>query len=226
MIVLRAQIVRVLLGSGEFGWNDTRLTAAMLALFVVALVAQSLLLLLVRTFYAGGNTKTPLLIALFGALVSISSALVMVMLYKSVPFIRETIEGLFRLSGVIGTEVLLLAIAFIIGTMVEMVLLIIFTKRQFGLIWSSLNRQVFEATTAALAAGITAYATLNFIVDGIDQEVFIGILLQGMVAGAVGVGSALLVYYVMKSKELHEIYSSFRIRILKKDLIAPQTETP
>lgn len=226
VIVLRAQIVRVLLGSGEFSWNDTRLTAAMLALFVVSLVGQSLLLLLVRTFYAGGNTRTPLLIALFGAVVSITSALLMVVLFKAVPFIRETLEGLFRLTDVIGTEVLLLAIAFIIGIMVEMLLLIIFTKRQFGLVWSSLNRQVFEATTAALAAGVTAYATLNFIVDGIDQEVFVGILLQGMVAGVFGILASLVVYYSLKSKELHEIYSSFRIRILKKDLIAPQVETP
>ena len=30
-IVLRAQIVRVLLGSGAFSWNDTRLAAAALA---------------------------------------------------------------------------------------------------------------------------------------------------------------------------------------------------
>lgn len=226
VIVLRAQIVRVLLGSGEFSWNDTRLTAAMLALFVIALVAQSLLLLLVRTFYAGGNTRTPLLIALFGAVVSITSALLMMMLFKAVPFIRETLEGLFRLTDVIGTEVLLLALAFIIGTMVEMLLLLIFTKRQFGLVWSSLNRQVFEATTAAIAAGVVAYATLSFIVDGINQEVFVGIMLQGIVAGIFGVLAALLVYYGLKSKELHEIYSSFRIKILKKDVIAPQVETP
>ena len=226
VLVLRAQIVRVLLGSGEFSWNDTRLTAAMLALFVVSLVAQSLLLLLVRTFYAGGNTRTPLLIALFGAVISITSALIMVSLFKAVPLIRETLEGIFRLNGVIGTEVLLLAIAFIIGTMVEMVLLLIFTKRQFGLIWSSLNRQVFEATFAALAAGLTAYVTLSFIVDGIKQDFFIGILLQGAVAGILGVAAALLVYHTFKSKELHEIYSSFRIKILKKDLIAPQVETP
>jgi putative peptidoglycan lipid II flippase len=226
VIVLRAQIVRVLLGSGEFSWNDTRLTAAMLALFVISLVGQSLLLLLVRTFYAGGNTRTPLLIALFGAVVSITSALLMVMLFKAVPVIRETLEGLFRLSGVVGTEVLILAIAFIIGIMVEMILLLIFTRRQFGLVWSSLNRQLFEATFAALAAGTTAYATLSFIVDGIKQEVFLGILLQGVVAGILGITASLLVYYSFKSKELHEIYSSFRIKILKKDLIAPQVETP
>jgi putative peptidoglycan lipid II flippase len=36
-IVLRAQIVRVIFGYGKFGWRDTRLTAACLALFAVSL---------------------------------------------------------------------------------------------------------------------------------------------------------------------------------------------
>ena len=35
-IVLRAQIVRVILGSGQFNWSDTKLTAAALALFTVS----------------------------------------------------------------------------------------------------------------------------------------------------------------------------------------------
>lgn len=55
VVVLRAHIVRVLLGSGEFDWSDTRLTAAVLAIFVVSLVAQAILLLLIRAFYAGGG---------------------------------------------------------------------------------------------------------------------------------------------------------------------------
>lgn len=41
-IVLRAHIVRVILGSGAFNWSDTRMTAAALALFVVSVVFQSI----------------------------------------------------------------------------------------------------------------------------------------------------------------------------------------
>ncbi|NEN93569.1 MAG: oligosaccharide flippase family protein, partial [Okeania sp. SIO3H1] len=48
VVVLRAHIVRVLLGSGAFDWTDTRLTAAVLAVFAVSLAAQALLLLLIR----------------------------------------------------------------------------------------------------------------------------------------------------------------------------------
>jgi putative peptidoglycan lipid II flippase len=41
VIVMRAQLVRVILGAGAFDWTATRLTAAALALFIVSLVAQS-----------------------------------------------------------------------------------------------------------------------------------------------------------------------------------------
>ena len=61
LIVLRAQIVRVILGSNGFSWVDTRLTAAAVALFVISLVFQGLVLLFVRGYYASGNTKKPLI---------------------------------------------------------------------------------------------------------------------------------------------------------------------
>jgi len=66
VIVLRAQIVRVLLGSGSFDWDDTRLTAAVLAVFVVTLTMQAILLLLTRALYAGGRTMLPLILACAG----------------------------------------------------------------------------------------------------------------------------------------------------------------
>ena len=59
MIVLRAQIVRAILGRGQFDWSATRLTAAALALFVLSLLAQSATFLISRAYYAIGNTKKP-----------------------------------------------------------------------------------------------------------------------------------------------------------------------
>ena len=56
IITLRAYLVRVILGSGNFDWTDTRLTAAVFALFSLSLVAQGLSLLLIRGYYAAGRT--------------------------------------------------------------------------------------------------------------------------------------------------------------------------
>jgi len=75
-IVLRAQIVRTILGSGEFDWSDTRLTAAALAVFVVSILAQALQLLFVRAYYAAGRTMVPLVVNIGSATIIIVLAFV------------------------------------------------------------------------------------------------------------------------------------------------------
>lgn len=222
VIVLRAQIVRVVLGSGEFSWNDTRLTAAMLALFVISLVAQSMLLLLIRAFYAGGNTRVPLFAAFSGAGVVGVATIGLLYLFSHSPTFLNFTTALFRLDGVVGVEVLILAVAFVVGVFYEVCVLAYCAYRVFGFAWLSLSRQIAEAVAAALVAAIASYATLIFIVDGINQETFIGIMLQGAVAGLMGIGGAILTYYAVSSQELHEIYTSFRARLFKTDVIAPQ----
>jgi putative peptidoglycan lipid II flippase len=225
VIVLRAQIVRVVLGSGEFDWSDTRLTAAVLALFIIALTAQSMLLLLVRTFYAGGKTRTPLLVALLGAAVSIGGAFVGLRLLALYPESKLFLETLFRLDGVAGTEVLVLTLAFVLGVLVEMGVLFAMSVREFDLQVEHFWGQLSEAVMAALVAALVAYLTLIFLVDGINQESFVGIMLQGVIAGLVGALGALLTYYILGSRELAEIYRSYHSKIFKTDVIAPQQDT-
>jgi putative peptidoglycan lipid II flippase len=229
VIVLRAQIVRVVLGSGAFNWNDTRLTAAILALFIISLAAQSILLLLTRAFYAGGNTKTPLIVAITGATISIGSAFAFLSWFESSPGFKAAIVSLLRLNGiegmVEGTEVVVLGLAFITGVMIEMFILLTLAMRIFNLECRSLLKQLLQSIAAALIAAVAAYATLKFIVYGINQETFLGILLQGVIAGLAGVVSAMLTYYVLGSKELKEIYRSYHSKIFKTDVIGPQTDT-
>src|SRR3989344_2832744 len=106
-IVLRAQIVRTVLGSGNFDWSDTRLTAAALALFAVSILAQSLILLFVRGYYAGGNTKKPLIINLFSAALIVIFAFGFLWLFKRWEFFRYFVESLLRVDNVAGAEVLI-----------------------------------------------------------------------------------------------------------------------
>jgi putative peptidoglycan lipid II flippase len=145
VVVLRAQIVRVVLGSGAFDWDDTRLTAAVLALFIIALTAQSILLLLVRTFYAGGKTQTPLIIALIGAMISILAAYTGLHFVAVYPDLMNSLDVLFRLEGVEGTEILILALSFIVGVLVERCILLYMTIRVFGLRFERVLEQLAES---------------------------------------------------------------------------------
>ncbi len=225
VIVLRAQIVRVLLGSGAFDWGDTRLTAAAMALFVISLIAQSILLLLIRAFYAGGRTFTPLWISVVSSGVSLGLALFFRHLYLVNGSFQSSVENLFRLEGVGGTEVLMLTLAFVIGQFVQLIIIMITSAYAFCIDYRPLVRLLAEALLAAVAGGFSAYAALLFVVDGINQETFIGISLQGLVAGVMGLTAVILVYRAVKAPELFEIYRSFHSKIFKTDVIAPQPDT-
>jgi putative peptidoglycan lipid II flippase len=222
VVVLRAQIVRVLLGSGEFDWGDTRLTAAILAIFVVSLFAQAILLLLVRAFYAGGRTLTPLLVAVGSGIVSVLFAFGLRELYVQSESFRLLLSETFRLSEVAGTEVLVLPLAFIAGQLIQLTVLLVVSAKTFMIDYIPLGKLFIQATMAGLAGGISAYITLVFVVDGINQETFIGIFIQGFIAGVIGLVAVVLVYMGTGSPELREIYRSFHSRIFKTDVIAPQ----
>ena len=224
VVVLRAQIVRVLLGTGAFDWGDTRLTAAVLAVLVVGLAAQAVQLLLVRAFYADGRTVVPFLLSALGLMVTVASALAAWSYFVANPEFQRGLETLLRLSGVPGTEVLVLALGYTTGALVMAGLLLSLAARTFALALRPLGRRLFEATTAAVAGGVSAYATLALVVDGVNQETFIGILLQGLAAGVMGVLAVGLVYRLLGSHELAEISRAFHAKIFKTDVIAPQPD--
>ena len=225
VIVLRAQIVRVVLGSGAFDWADTRLTAAVLAIFIITLTAQSILLLLIRAFYASGKTMMPLLIALIGSVTTLVTALLSFHLINIYPGLMTGLEKAFRVDDLAGTEILLLALAFSLGVLLEMVLLIAMAVKEFSFTFQGIFGQIFQSSLAALASGISAYGTLIFVVDGVNQESFIGILLQGTTAGIVGVFFGISTYYLLGSKELTEIYRSYHSKLFKTDVIGAPPST-
>ena len=224
VVVLRAQIIRVLLGSGAFDWSDTRLTAAMLAIFVLSLIAQAVLLLLVRAFYAGGKTMLPLWVALGSSAVSIVLSYCFRALYANHEGVQTFLTEALRLKDVHGAEVLVLALAFIGGQFVQLVVLLLVSVRTFRISYRPLWWLMTESVIAALSGAIAAYVTLAFIVDGVNQETFLGILIQGGVAGIMGLVAVILAYIATGAPELREIYRSFQTKILKTDIIAPQEE--
>lgn len=71
IILLRIQIVRLVLGSGEFGWAETKLTAQTLGFFAVSVVFSGLQPLFARAYYALQNTRTPAYFSLISVAVSI-----------------------------------------------------------------------------------------------------------------------------------------------------------
>lgn len=63
LIVLRIPAVRLTFGASQFDWPSTVLTGKTLAFLSIGLAAQAAALLLVRSFYALKDTKTPVLVS-------------------------------------------------------------------------------------------------------------------------------------------------------------------
>jgi putative peptidoglycan lipid II flippase len=222
VIVLRAHIVRVLLGSGQFDWSDTRLTAAVLAMFVVSLAAQAALLLIVRAFYAGGRTWQPFFVTVGSSSAAVVAAFGGLFLWNQAPDFQIVIANALRLESVPGAEILVLAVAFTVGQLLQILLLLILARRTFALSVKPLGRLLMQAVAAASAGAFVSYGVLRFVVEGINQDVFVGIALQGAVAGVAGVSMVVLTYYSLGSKELTETLRSFKKKIFQTDVIAPQ----
>jgi putative peptidoglycan lipid II flippase len=224
IIVLRAQLVRVLLGSGSFDWDDTRLTAAVLGLFIVTLTVQAVLLLQIRALYAGGRTLLPFVIALIGTSVSIGTAYLSYIHITTIPNVEARLAAFLRLTDVVGVEVLALPVGFTLGALIEVIGLTLATRKIFSLSYRPLVRPILVAMTAALFGGVAAYASLLFVVEGVNQNTFMGIFLQGLVAGIVGVIAVIITYALLRSPELSEVFQSFKTRIFKTDVVAPQPD--
>lgn len=222
IIVLRAQLVRVVLGTGAFDWGDTRLTAAVLAVLIVALLSHGINLLLIRTFYAAGHTYTPLTIASIGALIATATAAFLARLATTNPAFVGELAAFFRLRDVAGAEVLLLAVAYTVAVIVQSLLLFGIAWYRFSLHTGSVFRSFVHAVTAGTAAGISAYAALNFFVTGINPATFLGIFLQGLIGGLFGLAGAFIVYMLMGNSELREIHASIRRRLFKTDVVGPE----
>jgi putative peptidoglycan lipid II flippase len=213
IIVLRAQLVRVILGSGEFNWDATRLTAAALALFAASLAAQSISLLVARGYYAAGKTKTPLIAGLLGVVVTISVAAALVFMFHASEFLRSFVESLLRVADLSGTSVLMLALAYSAGAFAQCAFGMYYFRRDFSISYANIKRLLFQSFGAAIIGGAAAYGTLSLVGAYIDIDTVVGIVTQGTLAGMVGVLASLIVLRLLKNRELAETISALRRRL-------------
>lgn len=224
IIVLRAQMVRVVLGSGAFDWGDTKLTAAVLALLALSLVAQAVNLLLVRVFYAGGYTKVPFVVTLFGSLLAIALTVGLYSVSLVYPHVLQSLEALMRVQGVPGSEVLVIAAGYSVAILVQVFVLLLCAMKVFNLAFGGLFTHTLKALSAAIAGGFSAYVALNFFIFGVNESSALGIFLQGFLGGVVGIVGAASMYYLLRTPEMTEIYKSCKGRVRKTDVVTVQDE--
>ena len=192
LLTLRAQIIRVIFGVGQFNWEDTILTMNTLAYFSISLFSQASIPLLVRMYYARHNSKTPFFIGFLSAIVNVLS-----LLYFAPRF------------GVAG-----LALSFSIASIFNFVFLWMFLRVEIGdmdelrIIYSSLKFSI-----SALFAGIGIQGMKILIAQYVNMTTFLGILSQGFFAGLFGIIIYLSVASLLKSEELFYFWRALKRRL-------------
>ncbi|MDD5110256.1 MAG: murein biosynthesis integral membrane protein MurJ [Patescibacteria group bacterium] len=191
LILLRAQIVRVLLGSGRFDWPDTVATMETLAVFSISLFAQALIPLIIRAYYALQDSVTPLLTALGAALSNVVLAIIL-----TPPL------------GVVG-----LALAVTIANVAQLAVLWLLLHVRLG----NLDEAGVLASTVKIAVASTGMA---LVAQGVKYvaapvtgtETFLGIALQGGLSACAGLATYVIISLILQSPEAIALLDSLRGR--------------
>ncbi len=223
-VVLRAQIVRVIYGAGAFDWNDTKLTAAVLALFVISTVAQSLILLFVRSYYAEGKTAQPLLISVIsGGLIALFGY-IFVKFFFTFPIFKFFVESLLRVGGQRGTSVLMLALAYSLGVIINMIVLWIFFERKNKGFSKPVLSTLFHSLSASIIMGYMSFLSLRVFANFFPLTKVWGVFLQGLFSGIIGIAVGIIILHLLGNKELKVVLNTLHTRIWKTNVPPPEVE--
>ena len=205
-IVLRIPVVRIVFGAQSFPWAATLLTAKTLAILTVSAVASAVIQLLVRSFYALHDTRTPLLIgflaALFNGITSFLAA-------KTFNF------------GLLG-----LATAISATAVVESVALTFFLYRKIN--WErTVSLRLFRSMSKLIFAGLVTGISLWLPMRLLDQYVFdttrtLPLLALTGTTLVIGFSSYLVFSYLFKVEQLTAFVSLIRRLKDFKDILLPK----
>lgn len=156
-ILLRSQIVRLILGSGHFGWEQTISTADTLAYFSLSLVFTGLMPLFARGFYAMHNTKIPMIITFINVVTSI--------------ILAKFLSAHFGVSG--------LAMAFSIGAALSTIVIYFLLEKKVKLgFGKELFFFILKIFGATLLMVLALQEVKTIIGLWVDMHTFIGVAWQ------------------------------------------------
>jgi len=210
IFLLRAQIVRIILGTGEFSWVDTRLTAAALGVFSISVFAQSLIPLLSRSFYAFHNTKTPVIISLFSIVINIIGSFFFVWVLSNQNWFSQFTSNVLKLEGIRNFSVLGLPMAFVLAGILNFVILLFFFNKKIGY-WQPkrILDSIFKIIIACILMAVMVYCLLYLLNLSFNTRTFVGIFIQTTIAAIGGVIIYFITTFFFKSPEIIALLNKF-----------------
>ncbi len=210
VFLLRAQIVRLVLGAEGFGWKETQLTAASLGIFAFSFFASALVHVLVRAFFSFQNTRTPVIASLVSMVSNIGLSFFFVWLLGFDNAFRSFFAVVLKLEAITNIEVVAFPLALLVSTFLHLMLLLYFLNGKVGAfremgIGKCLERTLF----ASLVTGMVTFIVLRVVGTVITLDTFFAVFLQTTVAFVFAALTYFLVSKMLKSPELSSIKEAF-----------------
>ena len=211
VFILRAQIVRLVLGSlgKEFDWTATRLTAASLGIFAISILASALIPFLYRAFFSLQDTKTPTLIAIFSIILNIILAFSFIHFLNSQNLFSRFFINLLKLKGIENISALGLPLAFSVAAIFQFLLLLIFFQKKIG---DFDKKEILTSFKKIIISSLflifSTYFSLYFFARFLNTHTVLGLLIQTISAVLIGTVLYFLVTFHLKSPELKTLKSS------------------
>ncbi len=210
IFLLRAHIVRLVLGAEGFGWKETQLTAASLGIFAFSFFAAALAHVLVRAFFSFQDTKTPVIASLLSMATNIALSFFFVWALGFNNFFRDFLASILRLENITNIEVIAFPLAILISTLLQFGLLVWFLKtRVGGFRGMGVGSCLRKVLLASFTMGCFTFFTLRVSGNFIALDTFFAVFLQSVIALLVAVSAYVTMVWLLKSQEFLVIKKSF-----------------
>jgi energy-converting hydrogenase Eha subunit A len=118
------------------------------------------------------------------------------------------VEEMLRVSDVPGTLVLMLALGYALGSIVEFAVGLRYFVRDFKLPLTGLGRLMFEIFAASVLGSGVSYVLLAVLGKLVDINTTLGIMVQGGTAGVFGLAMTAYVLTILGNTEFAEAVSA------------------
>lgn len=231
IFLLRAQLVRVILGTGQFGWWETRLTSASLGIFSFSIFALSFIPLLIRAFFSFQDTKTPVKIGIVSIIFNIFLAVLFIWLLRphfSDNIFQKFLINFLKLEGIKNIQVIGLSTAVSFSAIFKFLLLFFFLSKKIKNSFSPKEgkkffknkiEEVFCSLRRILIASIFliifTYLSLQLSANFFNLQKFWGVFFQAIIAFISGGIIYLLTSFILGSPELKDFIFSIQRQFKK-----------
>ena len=188
VFLLRAQIVRIVLGTGLWGWRETRLTAACLGIFSISILASSLVIFLRKSFYSIQEAKMPTFLEAVSFILNIGFSFLFLSFFQPSGWLRELVASFLKIQDMKDIAVIAFPLALSFSAVIQAILLFLaFVPRigtkELAILFSSFKKIL--ALTFLMGTGV--WLTLRLMGTIFPLQTFWQIFLQAVIAFLVGV---------------------------------------